>query len=117
MDTEAFIEWDPRHFNAVADHAANAALDAGTDWDKLEMGDVTVTTSRFWRLCVDGAFRGDGTAAAGIAIFSYDEMNTRSLVARFGCMLDGVSSSVVAELIAVELGLEVFMTILQESVS
>ena len=32
LNTVAFIEWDPRHFNAVADHAANAALDCGREW-------------------------------------------------------------------------------------
>ena len=84
LDTEAFIEWDPRNFNAVADHAANAALDFGADWDELEMGDVNLTTSKCWRLSVDGAHRADGTAAAGIAIYSYDKPNTKSLIARFG---------------------------------
>ena len=112
-----FIKWDPRDFNTVADHAANAALDCGTDWDKLEMGSVTLTTSRYWRLAVDGAYRGNGSAAAGIAIYAYDDPNTRSLIARFGRILVGVPSSLVAELIAVELGLDLFANILEESVS
>ena len=117
LDTVALIEWDPRHFNAVADHAANAALDYGTDWDKLETGDVTLTASRCWRLSVDGAYRGDGSAAAGVAIYSYDEPSTMTLIARFGRILNDVSSSLVAELIAVELGLDLFANVLKESVS
>ena len=66
---------------------------------------------------MDGAFRGDGTAAAGIAIYSYDEPISRNLVARLGRILEGVSSSLVAELIAVECDLELFMMSLEESVS
>ena len=82
LDTEAFIEWDARSFNAVADHAANSALDNHTDWDRLGSDHLLVTTSQRWRLCVDGAYRGDGTAAAGVAIYYYDEGGSRHMVAR-----------------------------------
>ena len=117
LDEEAFIEWDSRDFNSVADHAANAALDFGADWDRVEFGETILTTSRLCRVSVDGAYRGDGTAAAGIAIYSYDELDTKQLIARFGRILDGVTSSLVAELIALELGLESFAKIMERCIS
>ena len=67
---------------------------------------------------MDGAYRrGDGTAAAGVAIDCYEEPDTRLLIARAGRVLDGVTSSLVAELIALELGLDFFTIILRRCVS
>ena len=112
------LNGDPRDFNSVADHAANAALDLGADWDKIEMENTILTRSRCWRVTVDGAYRrGDGTAAAGVAIYCYEEPDTRLLIARAGRVLDGVTSSLVAELIALELGLDFFTRILGRCIS
>ena len=40
-DTTAFIEWDPRELNGVADHAANCALDMGSAWELQDLEDQT----------------------------------------------------------------------------
>ena len=32
LETTFFVEWEPREFNAVADHAANVTLDEGKNW-------------------------------------------------------------------------------------
>ena len=67
---------------------------------------------------MDGAYRrGDGTAAAGVAIYCYEEPDTKLLIARAGRLLDGVTSSLVAELIALELGLDLFTIFLGRCVS
>jgi len=108
LESVAFIEWDPRDFNTVADHAANSALDSGCNWDRMGSDEILVTTARRWRLSVDGAYRGDGTAAAGVAIYAYDEMGASSLMARCGRILRDVTSALVAELVALEIGLDVF---------
>ena len=117
LDEEAFIEWDPRELNSVADHAANAAFDFGADWDRIGIENTILTTSRWWRVTMDGASRGDGTAAAGIAIYCYEGPAKAQVVDRAGRVLDGVTSSLVAELIALELVLEFFTKVLEICIS
>ena len=76
LDTSPFVEWDPREFNSLADHAANVALDLGQDWLQ-ENGDhlgTTNTASCNLRLCIDGARRGTGASAAGLAHIAYLHM-------------------------------------------
>ena len=55
--------------------------------------------------------------AAGIAICCYEVPAKVQLVARAGRVLDGVTSSLVAELIALDLGLELFTKVLEICIS
>ena len=105
------MEWDPREYNTTADHAANHALDAGTAWadDLGEQPEEKVRAHADLRLCVDGALRGGKHAAAGVTLYTYRPREGRKLVYRAGRRLQGVHSAFVAELIALELGLN-FMT-------
>ena len=105
------MEWDPRDFNTTADHAANHALDTGTDWtDNLgQQPEEQVKVGAHLRLCVDGALRGGKYAAAGVALYMYRPGEGRVLVYRAGRCLQCVHSAFVAELLALELGLQ-FLT-------
>ena len=55
--------------------------------------------------------------SAGVAIYCYEEPDTKLLIARAARVLDGVTSSLLAELIALELGLDLFTRILGRCVS
>ena len=106
-----FVEWDPREFNSEADHAANAALDADMDWERVS----EVPQADRWRLSVDGAYRRGAKAAAGVVLHCYNSEGDRQTVARYGFLLAEVTSSLVAELAALELGLEKFAEVVKKS--
>ena len=74
-----FVEWDPREFNSEADHAANAALDADMDWERVS----EVPQADRWRLSVDGAYRRGAKAAAGVVLHCYNSEGDRRTVARY----------------------------------
>ena len=71
QDIQPLIEWDPWVYNAVADHAANCALDEMKDWKLQWIPLEELPLNSQLRLCVDGAQRGSGQAAGGLALFAY----------------------------------------------
>ena len=112
--TAGFIEWDPRAFNALADEAANKALDRGESW--LVVHPEGVRRARGgsepvnFRLCFDGARRGDGSAAAGVAMLAYYASGERELLLRGGMLLGTLTSAFVAEALAAEWCFDVFFS-------
>ena len=99
-----------QRFNSEADHAANAALDADMDWERVS----EVPQADRWRLSVDGAYRRGAKAAAGVVLHCYNGEGDKQTVARYGFLLVGVTSSLVAELAALELGLEKFAEVVKK---
>ena len=109
-DREAFVEWDPRGFNAVADHAANVAMDSGHDWDQSDpeaMRKAHHTNARI-RVCSDGALRRNGKAAAGMAMIAYFPDGSSVTLRRAERILQGVSSAFVSEAMALEWSVQCF---------
>eukprot|EP00973_Karenia_brevis_P080559 11176999-Karenia_brevis.AAC.1 len=114
LNTSPFIEWDPRHMNSLADHAGNAALDIDADWCHRDPYNINIAkASRAnLRLCVDGAYRRNGTAAGGMALLAYTPEEGKELIlVRAGKLLPTVKSAFVAEAMALEWGLELLMDI------
>eukprot|EP00973_Karenia_brevis_P076613 10642233-Karenia_brevis.AAC.1 len=72
-NTSDYIIWDARSLNSVADHAANAALDLGNFWERVDDLELTRSRAAFanFRVCVDGAMRSEGQASGGMAILAY----------------------------------------------
>ena len=111
MDTLSFIEWDPREYNAIADHAANVALDMQQDWeraDEIEMNRAKCANANL-HLCVDGARRGNATSSAGVALFASYPDGAHVLLYRSGRFLGYLSSAFAAEILALECGLNFLM--------
>ena len=105
-----YIEWDPREFNSLADDAANKTLDQGSDWkyvhsDVLFRARSNVTNIR---MCFDGARRGTGEAAAGVAAIAYFPSGERELIFRAGRVLGILNSAFLAEALAAEFCFELF---------
>jgi hypothetical protein len=105
------IEWDPRSWNTLADHAANATLDGGADWTQycdsrqdpgIELGAVNL------RLCFHGALRGDGSSSAGFALLAYSSDNGETTLFRGGRLLGKLTSAFMAEMLALECTLLIF---------
>eukprot|EP00973_Karenia_brevis_P050734 7047775-Karenia_brevis.AAC.1 len=107
LNTVGFLEWDPREYNCYADHAANVALDCGKDWAvKTEQAPESMQANSWnLRLCCDGARRGDGQSAAGLALFCYTG-SSRVLLCRAGAVLNNLTSAFIAELLALEWALD-----------
>ena len=59
---------------------------------------------------MDGALRRNGQASAGMALYCYDEDNEKKLFCRAGRLLTTITSSLAAELMGFQLGLEIFAT-------
>ena len=105
VDTAPFVEWDPRCYNALADHAANVVLDGAGDWRRgdPDLIDVARSGGYYLRVSFDGARRGDGICAAGVAIAAYRPDGSEvHLVYRGGKYLGSLSSAFAAELLALE---------------
>ena len=65
----------------MADHAANVALDGKSSWsttDARNMARARIECANI-RVCVDGARRGSGDSAAGVAIVAYYSDGTHTL--------------------------------------
>ena len=104
QDTTSFIEWDPRAYNSLADHAANTALDQHRDWmqsEQLSTSPMLAECTNF-RLCVDGARRGDGSAAAGLTLLAYPGGSDPIILRRGGFLLGNLSSAFLSEMLAME---------------
>ena len=108
LNTVGFIEWDERGLNTLADHAANVTLDLNSDWEHMEWS--TAASKSNIRICVDGALRGNGLAAGGMAVFAYTENVGRELVMRAGKHFGHLDSAFLAEASALEWALEVLIS-------
>ena len=118
LDTTAFIEWDRREYNTFADHAANAALDVDCDCESLSGQCIPCHISPSTaciQLCSDGAKRGSGKAAAGMALLSHSAAGSPVLLRRSGKRIHALDSSFLAELLALEWCLDVFLDYVTKS--
>ena len=111
LDECPFIEWDPRSFNSVADHAANVALDLQRIWSSIsaDKAQKAFAETANLRLCVDGARRGDGASSAGVALFAYSCSGEEVLLGRAGKCFGYLTTSFLSELQAVESALQILM--------
>ena len=113
-DTHDFVEWAPREYNVVADHAANATMDCGIDW-KIEnsqgIAEAKATGERF-RICSDGGRRSGSLAAAGVAIYSVDVVDGCARcteLVRAGKQVQSIESAFLAEAVSLEWALDLFL--------
>ena len=101
-DTSDFVEWDARERNAIADYAANLALDTG-DWEQWLPERISCDEPTF-RLSFDGALRGNGQAAGGMAIW-----RDGACIYRAGKQFGQLDSAFTAEVLSLEWALESFV--------
>ena len=105
-DITTFIEWDPREFNALADHAANCALDQRSGWEVA--GASSHDALPHFRLCVDGARRGSGQASGGMAVLAYNDVGGSREQYRAGTLFANLDSAFASEVLSMEWALETF---------
>ena len=100
---------DPRELNALADDAANQALDSNNDWKHAHEECIQHAKEKAanLRICFDGAHRRSGKSAAGVTIIAYHEDGQRDLLVRAGRLLGTLDSSFLAELLSMEWALEI----------
>jgi len=117
-DISDLILWDGREYNTVADHAANMALDTQTSWERLDVEflKVALEEAANLRLCIDGACRAQKDGAVGMALFAYSRNGGCRLVYRAGKPLGDTRSAFLAELLALEFGLQTFVSLCMEKV-
>ena len=111
MNSAAFVEWDPRELNTLADHAANMALDEKTGWHRVEWKQLqqAVAPKKNLRLCVDGALHGDRSSAAGFALIAYPE---EAVLCRAGRQLGKLTAAFVAEMLALEWAMNILVRLI-----
>ena len=111
QDTTPLVEWELREYKAVADHAANCALDMATFWETPVQRSFAKLAAQGvnHRLAVDDAHRGNGQAAGGMAVWAYRRGEEPSCLYRAGATFGWLSSSLAAEVIALEWALETFV--------
>ena len=113
LDTQFFVEWDRREHNSLADHAANVALDCCEDWTQSVGKELLCQTLQKTgvriRVCSDGAKRGNGRVAAGMALVAYDDGGQQTVLLRAGRLLGKLPSAFQAEMIALELCLNILI--------
>jgi hypothetical protein len=109
QDIVPFIEWDPREFNSLADHAANCALDLNDSWSRWDHNPGTVVDKSKIRLCVDGALRGDGRASAGMAVLFCGGDAQWRCIYRAGTTLGQMSSAFAAEVLSMDWALDILV--------
>ena len=114
LDSGHFIEWDPREYNSLADHAANMALDSDQEWSRYDLDAIRELNpdSCNFRLSVDGAKRGDGSSSGGLAITAFLTSGAEILICRAGCKFGILRSAFEAELLALEWGIIFFTNLI-----
>ena len=112
-DIVPYIEWDPRGFVALADDAANRAVDSNSDW--FHVHEECLRRARQHkvnlRLCFDGALRGSRRGSAGVAVIAYYSDGHRDILYRGGKLLGDLSFSFLAEALALEWACEVLSSL------
>ena len=114
LDAGSFIEWDPRCFNSLADHAANVVLDQHGDWHMAEQHLIDQAREEHVNihLAIDGARRGDGTSAGGIVLAASRAPGQEIPMLRAGKSFGVLHSSFEAELMALEWGMSIVTDLL-----
>ena len=122
-DRQDLIVWSPREFNAVADHAVNAALDSSSTWTRCDnelLADALID-GRSLRLCLDGGRRSQSQAAVGLALYAVecDEGGIAEckLLVRRGMVLGSIASAFLAEAVALEWGLQYLVELFKGKVT
>ena len=111
-DISDIVEWDRREFNTIADHAANMALDLGQEWVRKDPEAIHEAKRCYghvnFRICFDGARRGNAEASGGLAVFAYYPTGRRDLLLRAGKPFGKLPSAFMAESLAMEWCLQTF---------
>ena len=107
LDSSHCVQWDPRQYNNLADHVANVVLDLQQDWSRSDLEAIgrARRADNHIRLSLDGARRGDGSSAGGLAIVAFLESGEEVLLCRAGCKFGVLRSPFEAELLALECGM------------
>ena len=86
------------------------ALDGKGPWSTTDARNLAraLTEGANFRVCVDGARRGSGDSAAGVAIVAYYRDGSHAVVHRGGKLLGSLPSAFMAEALALEWELETF---------
>ena len=113
-DWSAYIEWDAREFNALADDGANMALNGASDWRHMHEDNIfrARASNVNYRICFDGACRGPGDAAAGAVAIAYYKDGRREVLFRAGILLGKLHSAFLSELLALEWALDLFLPVI-----
>ena len=77
--------------------------------DETAVSAVKQAQHAYLRICSDGAKRGGGQSAAGFALLSYSQSGQRTVLHRCGKLFGSLDSSFVAEALALEWCLDLFM--------
>ena len=101
----------------MADHAANFALHIAEDFSSGELSAIkeSIRENAQVRLSTDGALKGDGQAAAGMAIMVYRGGHYPITLYRAGRVLGPLKSAFEAELLALCWGLTSFYAIVNDT--
>ena len=86
---------------ALADDAANVALDGRSDWmflHSLPISKAQADKTVNYRICVDGAMKRTGASSAGVAINAYYIDGRWGLLLRGGKLLGSLQTSLVGEM-------------------
>jgi hypothetical protein len=112
-DVANFIEWDPRDYNAVSDHAANCALSMCAPWVwKDEEGIQHARQSRSnIRICMDGARKRTGRSSGGMVLYAYHEDEDKQILYRAGIDFGILESAFLAEAMALDWALDILFSI------
>jgi len=78
----------------------------------LEAIDQAKRANHNIRLSVDGAKRGDGSSAGGLAITAFPPSGEQILLCRAGCKFGILHSAFEAELLALDWGMDFFTNLL-----
>ena len=97
----------------MADHAANVALDLQQEWSRNDSASIDYAKQQNHnvRLCFDGARRGDGSSAGGVAIIACPPGGDEVILYRAGCKFGLLRSAFEAELLALEWSMDLFSRI------
>ena len=93
-------------------------MDLQHDWSSpnLEAIDHAKRANHNIRVSVDGARRGDGSSAGGLAIKAFLPSGEEVLLCRAGCKFGMLPSAFEAELLALDWGMNIFTNLLYTSI-
>ena len=82
-----------------------------SDWERCSQDALCEARTRKanLRLCLDGARRGNGQAAAGITLLAYYPCGRRDLIYRSGRLLGTLSSAFASEMLALDVAIQALL--------